>query len=150
MFRKTGLLAAAAFLLVIPAPGAFAQNAIATADGETPGTRIEITELSRTSGDTVTLKVRLIADSGVEVTPYELMEQADLRWVHLIDAASKKKYLVIKDSDGYCVCSSGLKQQSIAGKSMNLWARFPAPPAEVKEVSVIFPHFIPTDAAIAD
>lgn len=150
MFRKTGLLAAAAFLVAVAAPGAFAQSAIATADGETTGTRIEITELSRTSGETVTLKFRLIADSGVEVTPYELMEQSDLRWVHLIDASGKKKYLVIKDSDGYCVCSSGLKTQSMSGKSMNLWARFPAPPTEVKEVSVIFPHFIPTDAPIAD
>jgi hypothetical protein len=33
---------------------------------------------------------------------------------------------------------------------MNLWARFPAPPAEVKEVSVIFPRFIPIDAPISE
>jgi hypothetical protein len=150
MFRHAVLFAAAAFAAAAAAPGAFAQNAIATADGETTGIRIEITELSRTSGETVTLKFRLIADRGVEATPYELMESSDLREVHLVDAAGKKKYLVIKDSDGKCVCSGGLKQQSISGKSMNLWARFPAPPAEVKEVSVVFPHFIPTDAPIAD
>ena len=70
MFRKTGLLAAAAFL-VVSAPVAFAQNAIATADGETTGTRIEITELSRTSGETVTLKFRLVNESGENANPYD-------------------------------------------------------------------------------
>lgn len=48
-----------AFSSGAPAPS-FAQDVIATADGETTGTRIEITELSRSSGDTVTLKVRLV------------------------------------------------------------------------------------------
>ena len=54
MFRKTELLAAAALLATCTA--AASQEVIATADGELSGVRIEITELSRTSGDTVTLK----------------------------------------------------------------------------------------------
>lgn len=148
MFCKTGLLAAA--LLLAVSASALAQEPIATADGETTGTRIEITELSRSSGETVTLKFRLINESGDNASPYGLMERGDVSNVHLIDAAGKKKYLVITDSDSKCVCSGGLTTQLDSGKSMNLWARFPAPPAEVKEVSVIFPHFIPTDAPIAD
>lgn len=148
MFRPTAFIATAAHLLLGTA--ALAQDAIATADGESSGTRIEITELSRGSGETVTLKFRLIADSGVDTTPYTLMDSSDLRHVHLIDSAGKKKYLVITDSDGKCLCSSSLKQESIAGKFLNLWARFPAPPAGVKEVSVVFPHFIPTDAPIGN
>ena len=147
MFRHAVLLATFA---ATAAPGAFAQNAIATADGETTGIRIEITELSRTSGDTVTLKFRLINDSGEKASPYNLMENADLRAVHLIDASGKKKYMVIKDSDDKCLCTDSLSDPLETGKSMNLWARFPAPPAEVKEVSVVFPHFIPTDAPISD
>jgi hypothetical protein len=148
MFRQPILLAAG--FVAISAMGAFAQSAIATADGETSGTRIEITELSRTSGDTVTLKFRLVNDSGDTANPTQLMNGYDVQPVHLIDAAGKKKYLVIKDADGKCVCSSDLESSLDSGKSMNLWARFPAPPAEVKEVSVVFPHFIPTDAPIAD
>ncbi len=150
MFRKTGLLAAAASLLIVPATGAFAQSAIATADGETTGTRIEITELSRTSGETVTLKFRIVNESGENANPYNLMGGYEVSGVHLIDAAGKKKYLVIKDSDGKCVCTGGLSVTLATGKSINLWARFPAPPAEVKEVSVVFPSFIPTDAPITD
>lgn len=148
MFRQPALLAATAFLAVVS--GALAQDAIATADGETTGVRIEITELSRSSGETVTLKFRLINDSGENASPYGLMETSDVGNVHLLDAAGRKKYLAITDSDGKCVCSGGLTTQLDPGKSINLWARFPAPPVEVKEVSVVFPHFIPTDAPIAD
>ena len=149
MFRQSVLLAAAGFLAVA-APGASAQNAIATADGEVSGTRIEITELSRTSGETLTLKFRIVNDSDANVNPYDLMQHEDVREVHLIDASGKKKYLVIKDSDGKCVCSTGLSSALGTGKSINLWARFPAPPAELKEISVVFPHFIPADAPIAE
>ena len=70
------------------------------------------------------------------------------RWFYRRSALSAD--LVITDSDGKCLCSSSLKQESIAGKFLNLWARFPAPPAGVKEVSVVFPHFIPTDAPIGN
>lgn len=141
----------AAVLFVAGTAAVPAQQApIATADGETSGTRIEVTELSRTSGDTVTLKFRMINDSGEAISPYELMDTSDVRHVHLIDAVGKKKYLVIADSDGKCVCSGDISHKLDAGKSMNLWAKFPAPPPEVKEVSVVFPHFIPTDAPISD
>ena len=37
--------------------------ALATADGEKPGVRIEVQELKRTSGDTLSLKFALINDS---------------------------------------------------------------------------------------
>ena len=152
MFRQTVLFATAAFIAAA-APGAFAQNVIATADGETTGIRIDITELSRTSGETVTLKFRLVNESGESANPNQMLGVAggnDIKEVHLIDAAGKKKYLVIKDSDGKCVCTGDLDSQLDSGKSINLWARFPAPPAEVKEVSVVFPNFIPADAPIAD
>jgi hypothetical protein len=31
------------------------------------------------------------------------------------------------------------------GASVNLWAKFPAPPAGVNAVTVVVPHFIPMD-----
>ena len=150
MFLRTEALSAAVILLLGAAAPALGQEPIATADGETTGTRIEITELSRSSGDTVTLKFRLINDSGDNASPYGLMEGGTVGNVHLIDASGKKKYLVITDTNDNCVCSGGLTTDLESGKSLNLWARFPAPPAEVKEVSVVFPHFIPTDAPISD
>lgn len=135
-------------LHVLPTSG-LAAEPIATADGEQSGTRIDITELKRTSGDTITLKFTLINDSGEAVNPYGLFNGSNVAEVHLIDAAGKKKYLTIKDTNDECVCSGNLTTNLESGKSMNLWAKFPAPPADVQEVSVVFPHFIPTDVPIS-
>ena len=142
----------AALALTMATSAALAQGAIATADGEQSGVRIDITELKRTSGDTLTMKFTLVNDSGEEVNPYGIFESvhSDVRNVHLIDSAGRKKYLAIMDANNNCVCSGGVSHDLESGKSLNLWARFPAPPAEVKEVSVIFPHFIPADAPISE
>ena len=147
MFRMTKLLVAAC--LCIFANGAVAQDVIATADGESSGIRIEITELSRSSGDMLTMKFRLFNDTGEDFSFYTLMDSYDVGAMHLIDAVGKKKYFVIRDSDDKCLCSTSIGSVE-NGKSLNLWARFPAPPIEVKEVSVVMPHFIPTDAPISE
>jgi hypothetical protein len=138
--------------LALATSGALAQGAIATADGEQSGVRIDITELKRTSGDTVTMRFTLVNESGETVNPYDLFEsvQSDVRNVYLIDAAGRKKYLTIMDATNNCVCSGGLSHSLDNGKSTPLWARFPAPPAQVKEVSAIFPHFIPADVPISE
>jgi hypothetical protein len=64
--------------------------------------------------------------------------------VHLIDNEGKKKYQVIRDANKKCVCSGGLKDLQPQSR-MTLWARFPAPPADVESVSIMIPHFIPMD-----
>jgi hypothetical protein len=152
MTRFFALVSGAALALGLAASTALAQGPIATADGEQSGVRIDITELKRTSGDTLTMKFTLVNDSGETVSPYNFFESvhSDLRNVHLIDAVGRKKYLTIMDASNNCVCSGGVSHDLESGKSLNLWARFPAPPAEVKEVSVVFPHFIPTDAPISE
>lgn len=149
MKRYFGISGAALALSL--ATAALAQEAIATADGEQPGVRIDITELKRTSGDTLTMKFTLVNDSGSAVSPYELFTTSDVKFVYLIDAVGKKKYLPIMDAEGDCVCAGNLGHEFPADQNaMNLWAQFPAPPAEVSEVSVVFPHFIPTDAPISE
>ena len=151
MSKYYPVLSGAAVAIVLTASFALAQGPIATADGEQAGVRIDITELKRTSGDTVTMRFTLVNESGTDVSPYNLFNGGDVAEVHLIDNAGKKKYLTIKDASNNCVCSANLGHEIPGGQnSMNLWARFPAPPAEVKEVSVIFPRFIPTDAPISE
>ena len=150
MLKLYAAISAAA--LALATSGALAQGAIATADGEQSGVRIDITEMKRTSGDTVTMKFTLVNESGETVSPYNFFESSssDVRNVYLIDAAGKKKHLTIMDANRNCVCSGGLSHDLDSGKSLPLWARFPAPPAEVKEVSAIFPHFIPADVPISE
>ena len=149
MFRFTESLAATIFILALTTLPAFSQTVVATTEGESPGIRIEITELSRTSGDTVTLKYRLFNETGEDSSLYFLTDSDNVSGVHLIDAVGKKKYLVITDSDGNCLCSAKVGNVA-SGQYLSLWAKFPAPPADVMEVGVVFPHFIPTDAPISE
>jgi len=128
---------------------AYAQTKpIATSDGESPGTRVEVQELKRSSGGTVTLKFTVINDSNAEISSNYLFigpgEANTVGGVTLVDPVSKKKYLVIRDTEGHCMCSVDIANFK-AKTSTNLWAKFPAPPADVKKVSVIIPHVIPMD-----
>ncbi|MEN3355857.1 MAG: hypothetical protein V7640_4015 [Betaproteobacteria bacterium] len=128
-----------------------AGKAIATSDGEKPGSRVEVQELKRVSGGTVMLRFAMINDADQQLNfGYDFGDRntrdhfANIGGVHLIDAVGKKKYLVVRDSQDQCDCSRNLKD--LAPKSrVNLWARFPAPPDNVEKVTVVVPHFSPMD-----
>jgi hypothetical protein len=135
-----------------PAPAAPQVKAIATADGETPGVRIEVTEFKRTSGGTVSLKFSMINDSDKAVSfgytfvdpAHENKDFGGIGGVHLIDPVGKKKYFVARDSENAGVCSQKVKDIP-KGSRANLWAKFPAPPDDVQQVSIVVPHFSPMD-----
>jgi hypothetical protein len=139
-----------------PAPQAAAPNpaapvkALATADGERPGSRVEIHELKRASGGTMMLRFALINDAdqtfgiSYEFGAGSTSDYGTFGGVHLIEPVGKKKYLVVRDSESKCDCSRGVKD--IAAKSRaNLWARFPAPPDNVERITVVVPKFSPMD-----
>jgi len=129
-----------------------AQKPLASADGETPGVRVEVTELKRVSGGVLNLKIVMINDSDTKVgfgysfadRDHEVIDFNSIGGVHLIDAVGKKKYFVVRDSEKKCVCSSKLKDVLPKGR-MNLWAKFPAPPDDVQKITVVIPHFQPMD-----
>ncbi|HKQ80120.1 MAG TPA: hypothetical protein VJ810_40885, partial [Blastocatellia bacterium] len=125
--------------------------ALATGDGEKPGVRVEVQELKRTSGDTLSLKLALINDSAESFNfGYALIEQGktddynSISGVNLIEGVGKKKYFVVRDTEGACLCSRGIS--SVVSKSrVNLWAKFPAPPQDISKITVIVPHFSPME-----
>ena len=132
-----------------PAPVS-AGPALATSDGDKPGIRVEVVELKRTSGNTVNLKFAMINDSdkdmgfGYDFGEGSTSDIGTVAGAHLIDAEGKKKYFVVRDTEGACACSRGLS--SIKPKTRaNLWAKFPAPPDEVQKITVVIPHFTPMD-----
>jgi hypothetical protein len=130
-----------------------AAGAIAGTDGEKAGTHVDITELKRTSGGTVNLKLVLsnagpqklsvygdwLGDNHVSKDSYR-----DISGIHLLDPVNKKKYFVVTDSERGCVCSKNIEDVQVGGKA-NLWAKFPAPPPEVTKVTIEIPHFQPID-----
>lgn len=131
-------------------PQAAPAKPLASADGEKPGSRIEIQELKRVSGGTLMLKFALINDAdkslavGYDFGSGPTGDFGSVAGVHLIEAVGKKKYLVVRDTENNCDCSRGVKD--IASKSRaSVWARFPAPPENVEKIAVVVPKFSPMD-----
>jgi hypothetical protein len=130
----------------------WAQKPLGTADGETPGVRVEVTELKRVSGGMLNLKFVMINDSDQKVgfgysfadRDHEGIDISSIGGVHLIDAVGKKKYFVVRDAEKKCVCSQKLKDLQPKSR-LNLWAKFPAPPEDVQKITVVIPHFQPID-----
>lgn len=125
--------------------------AIAEADGETPGTKVEVQELKRSS-NSLMLKIVIVNDSDKPLDfgyhfgdkANEIKDFATVGGITLVDAVGKKKYFVVRDTENACVCSSNLKDLAPKGR-MNLWAKFPPPPDDVQKISVVIPHFTPMD-----
>ena len=118
------------------------------AEGElATGESVKITQLKRTSGDTITLKfvVRNVVsgDTPVEVFGGDWYSW-DLRNVFLLDVPNKKKYFILKDSAGQALSSRG-NSRIKPGEQRTLWAKFPAPPATVSSITVEIPTAAPFD-----
>jgi len=148
-FASCGLLAALVASATFSAAPVLAQDVL-SAEGETPDVRIEVRDLKRGDGDTVTLRLRLVNESGEEFQASCEMREPGANdscgafsGAYLLDAANKKKYLVVRDTQGTCVCSG--VDNLADGKKMNIWATYPAPPAEVTEMTVIVPLFEPIE-----
>ncbi|MFJ5549597.1 hypothetical protein [Streptomyces sp. NPDC093225] len=58
----------------------------------------------------------------------------------LVDRAGKKRYYTLRDTDGRCLCTTGLGV-SMPGKSNNVFMQFPAPPEGTQEVDFTLPTF---------
>jgi len=126
-------------------------DGIGTGDGEQTGTKVVITELKK-GGSTVTLKFTIYNNSNADLNTggrfkadgYKDNGGRSFSGLHLIDSVSKKKYFVVADSDGNCLCSEHV--DDIKPKTqISLWAKFPAPPDNIQKITVEIPHFIPID-----
>jgi hypothetical protein len=126
-----------------PAPSS---TALPSTQGEFPGLTLTVQELKRSS-NALTLKFALINQSNNNFGFGYSFGEGDKEFgsvggIHLIDAANKKKYFVVRDADGSCVCSRNIANIA-AGSQSVLWAKFPAPPDDVQKITVEIPHFPP-------
>ncbi|MFD9267603.1 hypothetical protein ACFWB1_17625 [Streptomyces goshikiensis] len=58
----------------------------------------------------------------------------------LVDGVGKKRYYVLRDTEGRCACTIGLTMIN-AGESVPFFAQFPAPPTTTTEVVFGLPTF---------
>ncbi|MFI0922795.1 hypothetical protein ACH4TP_02485 [Streptomyces sp. NPDC021012] len=87
-------------------------------------------------------KGRFVPD-GVRGDETEVLKHgASLGGATLVDGVGKKRYYVLRDTDGRPLTTSGLGIVS-AGASVDVFLQFPAPPASTTEVSFQLPTFEP-------
>lgn len=58
----------------------------------------------------------------------------------LVDKQGKKRYPVLRDTEGRCLCTSGVEKIE-AGATVPVFMQFPAPPKETTEVDLTIPTF---------
>jgi hypothetical protein len=131
-----------------PAPAAATTpKALASTESELPGLTITVQELKR-GPNALTLKFVLKNQQNFLSMVSTLSDGktfSDVGGVHLIDAANKKKYFVIRDAEGECVCSRNLGSMNAGSQTGVLWAQFPLPPDDVQKITVEVPHFPPLE-----
>ncbi|MEV7168856.1 hypothetical protein AB0O18_04105 [Streptomyces sp. NPDC093224] len=66
----------------------------------------------------------------------------------VVDNAGKKRYYVLRDTEGRCACTTGLVIIK-AGESVPFFAQFPAPPTSTTEVVFGLPTFAATPIKIS-
>ncbi|QHC25694.1 hypothetical protein [Streptomyces sp. GS7] len=79
----------------------------------------------------------------------ELKSRSSISGATLVDKAGKKRYLVLRDTTGECLCTTGLSGL-MPGASRPVFAQFPAPPAKVTEVDFQLPTMPPATVQITD
>ena len=133
----------------MPAPGG--GPALATQDSNWAGVVVEVLEFRR-KGNTLTAKLRL-TNRGTEQSTAEVHYGE----AYLMDAAAGKKYEVLKDEKGAFIAA--LRQgygdrwyeYMKPTQTATIWMKFPAPPPEVKTVTLQVPGVAPfEDLAIQD
>ncbi|MFJ9415950.1 hypothetical protein ACIRPT_17475 [Streptomyces sp. NPDC101227] len=79
----------------------------------------------------------------------EMQSRSSLSGATLVDKAGKKRYLVLRDTNNECLCTTGLSGLR-PGASSPIFAQFPAPPAKVTEVDFNLPTLPPASVEITD
>ncbi|WP_308379390.1 hypothetical protein [Streptomyces sp. ISL-43] len=111
------------------------------------GMVLTISKAARDAGGFLTIEGQLKNTGG---TPYantapwrgnELNASGvSVAGVTLVDKVGKKRYYVLRDTEGRCLCTTGLNIIE-ASQTMPFFAQFPAPPASTTEVDFSLPTF---------
>jgi hypothetical protein len=106
-------------------------------DSDIGGISLELTSVQRT-GDTIMARFKYIStrDKPTRIDKETGQQVSDMYYV---DAKNKKKYPIIKDTEGKPL-SSNLEYLEVgAGETKAGWAKFPAPPSDVTAIAVYIP-----------
>jgi hypothetical protein len=113
--------------------------------GDITGVAVDVKEL-RLTGESLTLRFTLSSDHPMSLG-YQFGEGDQVKDNHSVGAvylldSTNKKYPVMRDSDGACMCSRNVPPLSSRSPIL-LWAKFSAVPNDLRKVTVVIPHFPP-------
>jgi hypothetical protein len=127
----------------VPSGPPASSASLASQETNWSGVVAEVTELRR-KGNTLTAKVRFRNQGGAEAEP-----DVHYNEVYVMDLGAGKKYEVLKDEKGNYIAGlrSGWNNRWYdkvqPGQSATIWMKFPAPPADVKTVTLQVPGMPP-------
>jgi hypothetical protein len=123
-------------------PSGTPSDVIQSQDANSPGVVAEITQAMRSEG-VLTIKLRL-RNTNSKAVSLNIIDSHDYPAFYV--TASNKKYFILKDTDGTYLATqttswdhSTLQVSLDSGQSYTWWAKYPAPPSEVKKISFITP-----------
>lgn len=140
--------AASAAPAAAPAPPPVAQTApapapvatLATEDTNQPGIAADFTECKRKEG-VLSVKVRFRNTTSAQAQIYVINSR---NYAAFYVTAANKKYFMLKDSEGTYLTpaadGSGVLSVPLGkGEQYTWWAKFPAPPPDVKKITLMTP-----------
>ena len=106
-------------------------------DSDLSGISLELTSVQKTI-DTITIRFKYnnTGDKSVRIDKEANQQVSDMYYV---DAKNKKKYPIVKDTQGKPLSSNLDYLEVGAGETKAGWAKFPAPPPDVTTISVYIP-----------
>jgi hypothetical protein len=117
--------------------------ALAEANSQNGDFRMAVTEASRSNG-VLTVKARVTLLDG-ETGSRRLLYSSDADELYLV--SGDQKYMILKDNEGVPLTTSDGYDPSFRrlGDTNMWWGKFPAPPPEVRTVSLYFKNFEPAE-----
>jgi hypothetical protein len=106
-------------------------------DSDISGIGLELTSVQKT-GDTVMVRFKYISTRD-KPTRIDNESGQQVAAMYYVDAKNKKKYPIIKDTEGKPLSSNLEYLEVPAGETKACWAKFPAPASDVTAISVYIP-----------
>lgn len=120
------------------------------------GVVVSVHSAVRDPGGFVTIQATLENKGKESFDPVRLKSQeeaikskSDISGATLIDKKGKKRYMILRDTDGQCLCTTSLPLTK-PGDTRPIFAQFPAPPKDSKLVEFQLPTMSPVTLELSE
>lgn len=120
------------------------------------GVVVSVHSAVRDSGGFVTIRATLENKGKQDFDPVRLKSEetaikskSDISGATLVDKKSKKRYMILRDTDGQCLCTTSIPLTK-PGDTRPIFAQFPAPPKDSKEAEFQLPTMSPVTLELSE